>query len=147
MSIKTFAAAAAVTLLAGAPALAAQKAPAQSGPKQPIPYSQLDAYAKASPKLKASKDWWAGSSQAQTGMSTDAAASAPATTSDPAATMPSSTMPSSTSSGDTAVNPAPSAAPPSLPSTPPTDTDPARAADPMPMTPSATPTVPPTTPK
>lgn len=128
MLTQTLAATAALTLLAGAPALAAQ-----AGPKQPIPYSQLDAYAKASPKLKASKDWQAGAAQAATGLPTDAAAT--------------TTAPSSTSSGDTAINPTPSAAPPSLPSTPPTDTDPARAADPMPATPDTTPTVPPNMPK
>lgn len=140
MFTKTLAATAAVTLLAGSgAALAAQKAPAQAGPKQPVPYSQLDAYAKASAKQRASKDWWADAPQAQTGMSTDTAALAP----------------SSTASGDTAVNPSPMAAPPSLPqnqpqslpSTPPTDTDPARAADPVPTTPGATPTVPPIAPK
>lgn len=136
MSIKTFAAAAAVALLAGAPALAAQTAPAQAGPKQPVPYSQLDAYAKASPKVRASKDWWAGQTPAETGLSTDTSASAPM-----------SSQPSSTSSGDTAVNPTPSAAPPSLPSTPPTDSDPARAADPMPSAAGSSPTVPPTEPK
>lgn len=32
-----------------------------SGPKQPIPYAQLDAYSKALPSQRASKDWWAGS--------------------------------------------------------------------------------------
>jgi hypothetical protein len=136
MLTKMLAATAALTLAAGAPALAAQKAAPQGGPKQPIPYSQLDAYAKASPKLRASKDWWAGSTQAETGLSTDTSAAAPM-----------STQPSSTSSGDTAVNPTPMAAPPSLPSTPPTDTDPARAADPMPMTPGTAPTVPPMQPK
>lgn len=136
MLTKTLAATAALTLMAGAPVLAAQKAPAQGGPKQPIPYSQLDAYAKASPKVRASKDWWAGQPQAETGLSTDTSTAAPM-----------STQPSSTSSGDTAVNPTPMAAPPSLPSTPPTDTDPARAADPMPAAPGTTPTVPPTQPK
>ncbi len=107
MLTKMLTATAALSMLAcGGSALAAQaKASAQLGPKQPIPYSQLDAYAKASPKAQASKDWWTGSTSASTGMSTDTSATAPAMSSAP----------------DTAVNPAPSAAPPSLPMTPPTN--------------------------
>lgn len=144
MLIKMLTATAAFSLVIGGGAAIAAQSPstAQTGPKQPIPYSQLDAYTKASPKLRASKDWWAGAPQAATGLSTDTAAAAPATTSDPAATAP-----SSTSSGDTAVNPMPSAPPASLPSTPPTDSDPARAADPLPTTPGASPATPPMQPK
>uniref|UniRef100_UPI0025F62F84 hypothetical protein n=1 Tax=uncultured Caulobacter sp. TaxID=158749 RepID=UPI0025F62F84 len=95
MLTKTLAAAAALSLLvAGGEALAAQKtSTTMAGPKQPIPYDQLNAYMKASAKTRASKDWWAG--QASTGMSTDTAATAPAPAGDPAATP----MP------DTAVNP------------------------------------------
>ena len=58
---------------------AASKHPAHSNvamsPKEPIPYSQLDAYLKASPKQRASMDW---SSQgaATTGTSTNTAATA-----------------------------------------------------------------------
>jgi hypothetical protein len=106
MLTKMLAATAALSMLTfGGSALAAQaKAAPQVGPKQPIPYSQLDPYLKASPKARATKDWWAGS--AETGMSTDTAAT---------------TMATPTASGDTAVNPAPEAAPPSLPVTPPTN--------------------------
>lgn len=150
MLIKMLTATAAFSLVIGGGAALAAQSPSTSktpmGPKQPIPYSQLDAYTKASPKLRASKDWWAGAPQAATGLSTDTAAAAPATASDPAATAP-----SSTSSGDTAVNPMPSAPPASLPqslpSTPPTDSDPARAADPLPATPGTPPAVPPLQPK
>jgi len=120
MLIKMLAASAALSMLAcGGSALAAQaKASAQLGPKQPVPYSQLNAYTKASPKVRASKDWWAGS--AATGMSTDTSATAPATASAGADT--NATLPPATSAApDTAVNPAPSAAPPSLPVTPPTN--------------------------
>jgi hypothetical protein len=139
MMTKTLAAAAALSLLvAGSEALAAQKkmsAPV-AGPKQPLPYSQLDAYTKASAKTRASKDWWAGSAstgQATTGMSTDTAATAPATASDPATTMP-----------DTAVNPTPSAAPPSMPVTPPINAtpqtgDPTLPNQPVPGDPAAPP--------
>ena len=108
MLTKMLAATAALSMLAcGGSALAAQaKSSTQLGPKQPIPYSQLNAYAKASPKVRASKDWWAGQAEASTGLSTDTSATAPATP---------------TAGADTAVNPAPSAAPPSLPVTPPVD--------------------------
>lgn len=137
MLTKTLAAAAALSMLvAGGEALAAQKklSPTAAGPKEPIPYSQLDAYLKASPKTRASKDWWAGS--ASTGMSADTSATAPATP--PAA--------------DTAVNPAPSAAPPSMPTTPPTDAapqpgDPTMSSQPAPGAPGASPVTPPTEPK
>ncbi len=141
MLTKTLAAAAAFSMLvAGGEALAAQKQSATAlGPKEPIPYSQLNAYLKASPKTRASKDWWAGSSSASTGMSADTSATAPAPTaamtSDPATT--SSSMPPAT---DTAVNPAPSAAPPSMPMTPPTDAAPQQpGATTPPMTPPAEP--------
>lgn len=108
MLTKMLAATAALSMLAcGGAALAAQaKSSVQTGPKQPIPYSQLDAYDKASPKARASKDWWAGSANASTGMSTDTSATLP---------------PATSSAPDTAVNPAPSAAPSSLPMTPPTN--------------------------
>lgn len=106
MLTKMLATTAALSMLAcGGSTLAAQtKSSVQTGPKQPIPYSQLDAYDKASPKARASKDWWAGSANASIGMSTDTSATLP---------------PATSSAPDTAVNPAPAAAPPSLPTTPP----------------------------
>jgi hypothetical protein len=105
MLTKMLAASAAFSMLAfGGSALAAQaKASAQLGPKQPIPYSRLEAYSKASPKAQANKDW---SAAASTGTSTDTSATLP---------------PATSSAPDTAVNPAPSVAPPSLPMTPPTN--------------------------
>jgi hypothetical protein len=42
---------------------AAAEATAQSrgiGPSQPIPYGQYDAYQKATPSQRASRDWWSG---------------------------------------------------------------------------------------
>lgn len=128
MLTKTLAATAALSMLvAGGEALAAQKSATAIGPKQPIPYSQLNAYMKASPKARASKDWWAGS--AMTGAQTDTSATAPATA-----------MP--TAPADTAVNPEPSAAPPSLPVTPPTNApampgDPTQPASPAPGAPTS----------
>jgi len=74
MKTLVLAAGAAALALSAGPALAA-KSPAKGatamGPSQPIPYSQLDSYLKASPKQRASKDWWTGAS---TGTGTDTAA-------------------------------------------------------------------------
>lgn len=71
----------AALVLAVDSASAAAKHHAASGavaaPKQPIPYSQLDAYLKASPKQRASKDWWS-EANASTGMSANTAATTPA---------------------------------------------------------------------
>ena len=68
MLTKTLAATAALSMLVGGgSALAQSKSSTMAGPKQPIPYSQLNAYMKASPKARASKDWWAGSPSAATG--------------------------------------------------------------------------------
>jgi hypothetical protein len=100
-----------IALTAGAVALAltagsalaakpAAKGASVMGPSQPIPYSQLEAYTKASPKERASKDWWSG---ANTGASTDTAA----TTSRP-----------SESSASGAVNPSPPSATPDTTSPP-----------------------------
>jgi hypothetical protein len=97
MMIKTLAAGAALAMLVSGAASAAPKAKASAAvaaPKQPIPYAQLDAYLKASPKARANTDWWSGS--ASTGMSADTSATMPAapTPSDNAVNPPtSSTMP------------------------------------------------------
>ena len=55
--------AAALTLSAGAAFAAGPKDRTTTGvgPKQPIPYSQLDAYGKASANQRATRDWWANS--------------------------------------------------------------------------------------
>ena len=77
--IKTLVTGAALALLVAAgSAQAAPRAAVASAPKQPIPYAKLDAYLAASPKARASTDWWAGSDMASTGLSTDTAASLPA---------------------------------------------------------------------
>lgn len=120
MKIIILAAASAVALSSGL--AMAQTVP---GPKEPIPYSQLSAYMKASPKMRARKDWWSGQPAAQTGAASNTSAvssagadvratpdAAPATT--PNAT---SVNPPSLGGGATAaqasgaVNPSPSAAP------------------------------------
>ncbi|WP_235526145.1 hypothetical protein [Caulobacter sp. Root1472] len=121
--IRTLAAGVALAVLvAGAASAAPQSkgSTAAASPKQPIPYSQLDAYLKASPKTRASKDWWSGS--ASTGTSTDTSATAPAT--DTSATASTST--STTTDGS--VNPPTSSTMPSdsstsMPATPPTMPD------------------------
>lgn len=138
MLTKTLAATAVLAvLIAGGQSLAAQKsAPTHApSPKQPIPYSQLDAYAKASPKVRASKDWWAG--QAQTGLSTDTSATA-GPNAEPSTLAPATSA--SPASGDDA-NTAPSRSS-SLPTTPPTN-EPAIEEKTAPGAPGA-PSVPPT---
>lgn len=145
MLTKTLAAAAALSMLTcGGSALAAQsKSSAMVGPKQPIPYSQLNGYLKASPKARASKDWWAGSTTASTGAPTDTSATTSAG---------SDTMSTPSATPDTAVNPAPATAPPSMPVTPPTDatpmpSDPTTPNSAAPGAPATPPVTPPTEPK
>jgi hypothetical protein len=119
MMIRTLAAGVALAALVSGAASAAPQSKgsaAVAGPSQPIPYAQLDAYLKASPKTRASKDWWSGS--ASTGMSADTSATAPAT----------STSTSTSTTTDTSVNPSTSTSMPSdsstsMPSTPPTMPD------------------------
>lgn len=141
MLTKTLAATAALSMLVGGgSALAQSKSSTMAGPKQPIPYSQLDAYMKASPKARASKDWWAGASGAPTGQSTDTSAAAPGSSTMSGSTMDSSSMGSSStgaSTTDTSVNP-PGGGAPSMPSTPPTDggTQPNGSTSPNPSTPT-----------
>ena len=114
MLTKTLAATAALSMLVcGGAALAAQpkSSAAVAAPKQPIPYSQLDAYLKASPKARANMDWWSGS--ASTGSATDTSATVP---------MQSSPMTGATTpSGDMSAMPPANSASPSMPSTPPTN--------------------------
>ena len=120
MMIRTLAVGVALAALVSGAASAAPQGKAKAsaavaGPSQPIPYAQLDAYLKASPKARASKDWWSGS--ASTGMSADTSATAPAT----------STTTTSTTT-DTSVNPSASTSMPSdsstsMPATPPTAPD------------------------
>uniref|UniRef100_B0T513 Uncharacterized protein n=1 Tax=Caulobacter sp. (strain K31) TaxID=366602 RepID=B0T513_CAUSK len=115
MMIRTLAVGVALAaLMSGAASAAPQaKTPAAAAsPKQPIPYAQLDAYLKASPKQRASKDWWSGS--ASTGMSADTSANMPAA---------STTTTTTTTTTDTAVNPPattmPSESSTTMPATPP----------------------------
>jgi hypothetical protein len=76
MRLKILAVGAALTALmvaGGANAApASRSAYAVTSPKKPIPYSQLNTYLKASPKLRASTDWWADS--ASTGSAANTAA-------------------------------------------------------------------------
>lgn len=112
---------------------------AVAGPKQPIPYGQLEAYSKASPKQRATKDWWAG--EAMVGTSADTSA-----------TMPPAAMDGSMSgdaAASTAVNPPTTDAPPSMPVTPPTNTPPDDMMAPNPGSnlPASDPNMPPKEPK
>ena len=63
---------AALVVASGAAAAPAARAYATTSPKQPIPYSQLDTYLKASPKLRAQTNWWTDS--ASTGSAANTAA-------------------------------------------------------------------------
>lgn len=97
---------------------------AAASPKQPIPYAELGAYMKASPKMRRTKDWWSGqAASADTG--------SPANTS---AIVASPSLPSDTSSSNPAtVNPLPSREEPkslAIPSTPPVETPPTTAVNP-----------------
>ena len=115
------AAGAATVALSAGSALATPKTTTAAGPAQPIPYSQLNAYLKASPKQRASQDWW---STASTGASTNTSTTAatPSLSSDTAgatgANPPSAGGESKGASPDaapsTAVNP-PAATPPEAP--------------------------------
>jgi molybdate transport system ATP-binding protein len=116
MMIKTLAAGVALAVLVSGAASAAPQSktamtPAAS-PSQPIPYSQLDAYMKASPKTRASKDWWSGS--AATGASTDTSATLPPAPADTSA------APLSDGSVNPSASSLPSDSSASLPATPPT---------------------------
>jgi len=108
-----------------------------AGPKQPIPYSELSAYLKASPSQRAKKDWWSGQSAVASNTSAaSSGANASATTSGTAAPTPSPSA-SETSPAPAAnpSNPAPSstsgsALPPPSGATPPSDTPPSSSAPP-----------------
>ena len=64
MKTLLLAAGAAALALSASSALAApahkNSGPTVAGPKEPIPYAELDSYMKASPKTRAHKDWWSG---------------------------------------------------------------------------------------
>jgi hypothetical protein len=82
MKMIVLAAGAAAMALTAGTAMAATKrhssAAVASGPPQPIPYTQLDAYLKASPKQRMARNWWAGSDMAagaSTGTTANTAAS------------------------------------------------------------------------
>jgi hypothetical protein len=94
--------AATALMAAGASQAATSRAGAYTQPAQPVPYSQLGAYMKASPHARASKDWSAGASSASAATGTAADTSA-TTQAMPAAPAPAAQGP---------VNPAPSQAAP-----------------------------------
>jgi hypothetical protein len=79
MNIKTLAVGCALAALAAGAAMAQTPSTSSTstsnsamiGPSRPIPYSQMRAYMRASPRVRASRDWWAGAN-AQTGTSANA---------------------------------------------------------------------------
>src|SRR5262249_6714004 len=113
-----------VLLVAGAAALALSAGQALAtahhkhagatiaGPKQPIPYAQLDAYLKAKPAQRAKKDWWAG----QAGLASNSAATTAANAS---ATAPAKGAAPAASGAVTPASLAPTTSPEAAP--PPTD--------------------------
>jgi hypothetical protein len=110
----TLLALAAASAVASTPALAAGHHASMGAmvkpPAQPLPYAQLDAYLKASPKQRASKDWWA--EGAPVGAAANTSATAPAIPGDtPASATPSPSM--------TTPNPDPAASAPTATDTPP----------------------------
>lgn len=106
--------------LSAGPSLAAKthaKAGTSAEPKQPIPYGELNAYLKASPKQRATHDWWSGAS---TGMAANTAATGAASAST-----------SATSSNPTAADePKPTDAPAAMPKTDSPTPDPANTPPP-----------------
>jgi len=84
----------------------AQRAPAS--PRSPIPYSELNAYLKATPKQRATKDWW---SSAQTGVSSDVSARTAVTPNLPGDTTVTPPPATGDAKGSTTVNPLPGDAP------------------------------------
>lgn len=139
---KIFLAGAALAMIASGAAIAGPKGKAATtgaSPKQPIPYTQLEAYTKATPKQRAAKDWSAG--EAATGTPADTSATLP-----PASTMGST---SGDAAASTQVNPPTTEAPPSMPVTPPTNTPPDDMMAPNPGSnlPGSDPVLPPKEPK
>ncbi len=146
MLTKTLLAGAALAMIVSGAAVANPKIKASAAvaaPKQPIPYSQLDAYTKASPKQRATKDWWAG--EAATGMQADTSATMPPAS--PANSMNGSM--SGDAAASTQVNPPMTDAPASMPTTPPTNSTPPDDMAPQPGSnlPGIDPNMPPKEPK
>ena len=111
MNVKMLLVGAATALLAaGASQAATSRHGAYAEPAQPVPYSQLDAYMKASPRVRASKDWAAAAgmntARASTGIAADTSATTQAAPAAPAQSMPAA--PAAASSGQP-VNPPASA--------------------------------------
>jgi hypothetical protein len=90
---------------------AAASAGAYAQPSQPIAYTQLSAYLKASPRQRARGDW-AGQMAAATGSTVNAAAATPAAPAAPDTAMPSAATPTPTTPDAAPANPPPAAAAP-----------------------------------
>ena len=133
MKMQVLAGAAVLALIATADATAAtKKAGAYAAPSQPVAYSKLDAYLKASPTKRAKGDWSLGPTQTASTAPIGAAANTSATT-DMAPTAPASAPDNSA----TAAQPAPPAqSPPDQMGAP--AAPPASAAPPAAPTPNGT---------
>ena len=105
-----------------------------AGPSQPIAYSKLDAYMKASPRARASQSWGLDNTGMAAGATTGAAANASAT----APTAPNETGASAPAPSTAAPNPPPpsqepAAAPAAPPATPDTSVAPPASSGPAPQ--------------
>jgi molybdate transport system ATP-binding protein len=133
------ASAAALALTAGAAAAATSTGSGKyAEPKQPIAYSKLDAYLKATPRQRAKGDWsldQTAANNAATGTAANASATAPQTD------MTHYTSPPAASAGPD-VNAGTSAAPPAATPAAPDASDAAPAAPPAPDAAPATPPAP-----
>ena len=121
-----------ILLAAGAAAIAfsaglASAAPTVPGPKQPIPYDQLSAYMKASPKARAHKDWWSGQTASA---STGTSANTSATVASPTPSLPADTAAAATSANPPSLGGETKEASPQLPSPPAIDNPPSAAVNP-----------------
>jgi len=129
MNLKLLVAGAGVVALAAGAAQAATHHASTAGgpyaaPSQPVAYSKLDAYLRASPSQRTRSDWALspGSASAQTGAAANASATAPATPA-PDATAAQPATPATPDMSQTPPTPPTPPAPPadsSTPQTPPT---------------------------
>jgi hypothetical protein len=128
MKIHLLAGAAVLALIATVDASAATpKAGAYAAPSQPVAYSKLDTYLKASPTKRAKQDWSLGSTATASAAPTGAAANTSATT---------GMTPSAAPVDNSAAAPAPSA--PAAPPAADSQTAPPAAPDQTPAAPPAT---------
>jgi hypothetical protein len=137
MKTQILAGAAVLALIAGGAASAAthKTAGAYAEPSQPVAYSKLDAYLKASPTKRAKQDWSVGSTTSASAAPTGAAANTSVTT----GMAPASSAPASAPDNSATTAPPETAAPPAPPAPSPPDQMSAPAAPPASAPPPTTP--------